>query len=49
MPVTPITTAEYPTPAARREYSVLDCSKAVETFGVALPHWRDQLRLCVVG
>jgi dTDP-4-dehydrorhamnose reductase len=45
--VTAITTAEYPTPAARPKNSRLDCSKAQQTFGVALPDWRDGVRECV--
>lgn len=43
--VRPITTAEYPTPARRPPYSVLDSSKAAARFGVRLPHWTEQLRL----
>jgi dTDP-4-dehydrorhamnose reductase len=40
--VRPITTAEYPTPAKRPAYSVLDNSKLERVFGVRLPSWRDQ-------
>ncbi len=43
--VTAITTAEYPTPARRPAYSVLDCSKLRKTFGLQLPAWEDALRL----
>lgn len=43
--VTAITTAEYPTPARRPAYSVLDCSKLRKTFGLLLPAWEDALRL----
>jgi dTDP-4-dehydrorhamnose reductase len=39
----PITSAEYPTPARRPRNSVLDCQKALDTFGVALPPWEVQL------
>ena len=45
--VTAIGTAEYPTPAARPMNSRLDCSKAEQTFGVALPDWREGVRECV--
>ncbi len=45
--ITPVTTGEYPTPARRPGYSVLDCSKIFDCFGVGLPHWRDQLSLCL--
>ncbi|MFQ5466021.1 MAG: dTDP-4-dehydrorhamnose reductase [Thermodesulfobacteriota bacterium] len=41
--VEPIRTSEYPTPAARPAYSVLDKGKIKETFGVAIPHWRASL------
>ena len=40
--VRPITTAEYPTPAARPAYSVLDCGKLERRFGVRLPSWQNQ-------
>ncbi len=40
-----ITTAEYPTPAQRPAYSVLDCGKLKETFGIELPDWEASLRL----
>jgi dTDP-4-dehydrorhamnose reductase len=40
--VRPITTAEYPTPAKRPAYSVLDNDKLAARFGVRLPTWRDQ-------
>jgi dTDP-4-dehydrorhamnose reductase len=43
--VVPITTAEYPTPAKRPGYSVLDCGKLRKTFGVRLPDWEEALRL----
>lgn len=45
--VTAITTADYPTPAARPMNSRLDCSKAKQTFGVVLPDWREGVRDCV--
>jgi dTDP-4-dehydrorhamnose reductase len=38
-----IATADYPTPAARPAYSVLDCSALRRDFGIALPDWRDGL------
>ena len=43
--VVAITTAEYPTPAKRPAYSVLDCGKLKKTFGIQLPDWEDALRL----
>lgn len=45
--VVPIGTADYPTPAIRPANSVLDCSRLRESFGIGLPDWREQLRLCV--
>ncbi len=45
--VTSISTADYPTPAARPKNSRLDCSKAEQMFGVALPDWREGVRECV--
>ena len=45
--LTAITTADYPTPAARPAYSVLDGSALACAFGLALPPWPDQLALCL--
>jgi dTDP-4-dehydrorhamnose reductase len=45
--VVPISTAEYPTPAPRPRYSVLDSGRVERAFGVALPGWREQLALCM--
>ena len=39
----PITTAEFPTPAARPLYSVLSNERFCQTFGIPLPEWRAQL------
>jgi dTDP-4-dehydrorhamnose reductase len=39
----PITTAEYPTPAARPANSVLANDKFARTFGFRLPEWERQL------
>jgi dTDP-4-dehydrorhamnose reductase len=41
--VTPITTAEWPTPTKRPADSRLDCSKLARVFGVALPDWQPSL------
>lgn len=43
--VTPIGTADYPTPAKRPANSVLNNEKCVQTFGIQLPDWREQLAL----
>ena len=49
VPVLPITTAEFPTPAKRPANSCLDCSKLERAFGVRLPHWRDGLQACIAA
>lgn len=41
--VKPISTADYPTPAQRPAFSVLDTRKTAEALGVAPPHWRHSL------
>lgn len=45
--VEPIPSSEYPTPARRPAYSVLDNSRFRETFGLAMPDWRHALDLCL--
>lgn len=45
--VVPITTADYPTPATRPFYTVLDKSKIKATYGIEIAHWRDALRRCI--
>ena len=42
--VRPIKTAEYPTPAARPAFSLLDCAATYAITGPANP-WRDELRI----
>ena len=44
---TPIRTAEYPTKATRPAYSVMDKIKAKTQLGVAIPHWRESLKVCL--
>jgi dTDP-4-dehydrorhamnose reductase len=41
--VSPIATADWPTPAKRPANSRLDCTRLHNVFGVRLPHWRDSL------
>jgi dTDP-4-dehydrorhamnose reductase len=43
-PVRPIATNDYPTPAARPAYSVLDKSASYALLGGPAPHWRVALR-----
>lgn len=45
--VMPCRTEDYPTPARRPHYSVLDKAKVRETFGIEIPHWRDSLVMTV--
>jgi dTDP-4-dehydrorhamnose reductase len=45
--IVPIPTSEYPAPARRPAYSVLDTTKFRETFGLTLPDWRQSLGLCL--
>jgi dTDP-4-dehydrorhamnose reductase len=44
VPVVPITTADYPTPAKRPANSVLDCSKIREKLGIESRPWHDSLQ-----
>jgi dTDP-4-dehydrorhamnose reductase len=43
----PITTAEYPTPARRPAYSVLDTAKIARVFDIAPPDWQEALERCM--
>ena len=45
--VLPIETVDYPTPAKRPAYSVLNKSKIKRIFGVQIPYWRDSLYDCI--
>ncbi len=47
--VVPIPSNEYPLPAARPSYSVLDNNAVKTTFGISLPDWHQQLRLCLAS
>ncbi len=42
--VQPIGSADYPTPAQRPAYSLLDCSSSRELLGLMPKHWRQALR-----
>jgi len=41
----PIITADYPTPAARPAFSLLDCRATHDILGQPAVHWRENLRL----
>lgn len=45
--VRPIPTADYPTPAARPAYSVLDKTRIRQAYGVSIPRWQDSLDRCL--
>ncbi len=45
--VRPLHTAEYPTPAHRPHYSVLDKTKIKETYGIEIPYWEESLKDCL--
>ncbi len=42
-----ITTAQFPTPAARPSYSVLDSTKISSTFNIVIPEWKESLKKCL--
>jgi dTDP-4-dehydrorhamnose reductase len=42
--VTPITTAEWPTPTKRPAYSVLDCGRLKSQFGIEPKPWQQSLK-----
>ena len=45
--VRPLHTSEYPTPARRPHYSVLDKTKIKQTYGIEIPYWEESLRECI--
>lgn len=45
--VSPLHTAEYPTPACRPAYSVLDKTKIKDVYGIEIPHWEESLAKCI--
>lgn len=45
--INPIETKEYPTPAKRPHYSILNKNKIKKDFGVEIPYWRDSLKKCI--
>lgn len=46
-PIKPIHTSDYPTPAERPFYSVLDKSRFRATYGMPIPHWEESLAKCL--
>lgn len=45
--VRPLHTSEYPTPARRPHYSVLDKSKFKNIYGIEIPYWETSLSDCI--
>jgi dTDP-4-dehydrorhamnose reductase len=45
--VNPLLTEQFPTPAKRPKYSVLDKTKIQQTFNIQLKDWKESLKGCV--
>lgn len=45
--VNPIPSSNYPTPAKRPSYSVMDTAKIQQSFNIAIPFWKDSLQKCL--
>jgi dTDP-4-dehydrorhamnose reductase len=45
VPIRPLSSSEYPTPARRPSYSVLAKGESWEALGRTPPHWRVNLRV----
>lgn len=45
--INPIETKDYPLPAPRPHFSVLDKSKIKSEFQITIPYWRDSLKICL--
>lgn len=45
--IIPITTDQYPLPAERPYYSIMDKSKIKKTLGIEIPYWKDSLKVCL--
>ena len=46
--INPIETYQYPTPASRPHFSVLNKSKIKNKFNIEIPYWKDSLSNCLV-
>jgi len=38
---------DYPTPAKRPYYSLMDKSETVKHFSYTIPYWKDSLKECI--
>lgn len=45
--ITPISTSQYPTPAKRPSFSLLNSTKIKNTFSISVPEWRASLEKCL--
>ncbi len=45
--INPIETKDYPTPAKRPFYSVLNKAKIKKNYDIEIPYWKDSLKLCI--
>ena len=45
--VNPIRSKDYPTPATRPSFSVLDKTAIKQAYGIEIPYWEDSLRECI--
>lgn len=45
--LTAITSDQFPTPAKRPAYSVLDTQKIEKELGIVIPHWETALKQCI--
>ena len=45
--INPIETYQYPTPANRPHYSLLNKSKIKKEFNISIPFWKDSLDKCL--
>ena len=45
--VSPIETKDYPTPAARPHYSLLNKAKIKQRYNLTIPYWKDSLQQCL--
>lgn len=46
--INPIETSQYPTPATRPHYSLLNKSKIKNEFALEIPYWKDSLDECLM-
>ena len=45
--INPIASNEYPVPAKRPNYSILNTNKIEHTFNIQIPYWKDSLQKCM--